>query len=112
MTMKRVNIHDAKAHLSEYLDAAERGERIVICRRNRPVAELRLVGAIRTSRRPLGGAVGRFEVPASFFDPLPDDLLETFYTGEYGPPRPRASIVAERPASKVTSSATRTRRRR
>ncbi len=109
--MNKVNIHEAKAHLSEYLDAAERGERIVICRRNRPVAELRLIGAIRTRPRPLGGAAGHFDVSTSFFDPLPDDVLETFYAGGYGAPR-RDPIVAERPPSKVTSATRRARRRR
>ena len=36
MTMKKVNIHEAKAKLSEYVDAVVRGEQVVICRRNRP----------------------------------------------------------------------------
>jgi hypothetical protein len=28
--------------------------------------------------RPIGLAKDRFQVPASFFEPLPDDLLDTF----------------------------------
>lgn len=78
MTMIVVNIHDAKAKLSEYLEAAARGERVLICKRNRPVAELRSVTAERTAPRPVGGAKGRFTVPASFFAPLPDDVLAAF----------------------------------
>ena len=67
-----------KAKLSEFLEIAGRGERVVICKHNRPVAELRLVEAVRTEPRPIGGAAGQFEVPAAFFDPLPDDLVAGF----------------------------------
>jgi prevent-host-death family protein len=73
-----VNIHEVKAKLSEYLEMMERGERVVICRRNRPVAELRPVASARTGARPIGGARGRFVVPPSFFDPLPDEVLDAF----------------------------------
>lgn len=77
MTMKMVNIHDAKARLSEYLELVEAGERVLICRRNEPVAELRLVPAARTHARPLGGTP--LEIPAAFFDPLPDAEVDAFY---------------------------------
>jgi hypothetical protein len=30
------------------------------------------------SKRPIGLAKGQFQVPASFFEPLPDDLLDAF----------------------------------
>src|SRR5712692_4220881 len=93
MTMIMVNIHDAKARLSEYLEAAERGERVVICKRNQPVAELKAVPVtVATKPRPIGGVSG-IVLPPSFFDPLPDDLLDAF---EGKPPRHRASRVAER----------------
>lgn len=78
MTMIITNIHEAKARLSEFLDAAAAGERVMICNRNRPVAELRAVAAGRTEPRPIGGAKGRFSVPASFFDALSDDDLAAF----------------------------------
>lgn len=80
--MNKVNVFEAKAKLSEYLDRAARGERIVICRHNRPVAELRAVSAVRTEPRPLGPLPGRptFNLPASFFDPLADDELEQWDT--------------------------------
>ena len=41
--MVKVNIQDAKTHLSRYIDQVERGEVIIVCRHNRPVAELRAV---------------------------------------------------------------------
>ena len=99
MTMIVINIHEAKAKLSEFLDAVAAGERVVICKRNRPVAELRAVEEKRTEPRPLGGAKG-IVIPPSFFDPLPDDFLDAFYNGpvypETSPSRP--SRVAESPA--------------
>jgi prevent-host-death family protein len=87
-----VNIHEVKAKLSEYLEAVARGERVMICKRNRPIAELRPVASERTAPRPIGGAKGRFTVPASFFDPLPNELLEAF-GGE--PVTTRRSVAAE-----------------
>lgn len=77
MTMKMVNIHEAKARLSEYLDLVEQGERVLICRRNQPVAELRPVGPARTEPRPLGGM--NIDVPPAFFEDLPDDVTAAFY---------------------------------
>ena len=77
MTMKRVNIFEAKARLSEYLDLVEGGERVVICRRNRPIAELRALPAIRGGQRHLGGT--ELRLPDMFFDPLPADLEDSFY---------------------------------
>ncbi len=41
MSKRPVNIHDAKTQLSRLIARVERGERIVIARAGRPVAELR-----------------------------------------------------------------------
>ena len=76
--MTKVNIAEMKAKLSEYLEIAAQGERVLICKHNRPVAELRSVQAGRTEPRPIGGATGQFVVPASFFAPLPDDIVAGF----------------------------------
>ncbi len=108
MTMIVVNIFEAKAKLSEFIDAIERGERVVICKRNRPVAELRPVAAARTEPRPIGLAKGRVEVPEAFFVPLPEDWTDAFY----GNAQARPTRVAERPSpddeySRPTRRATR-----
>jgi len=77
MVMIRVNVHEVKAKLSEYLDRATRGERIIICRHNTPVAELRPVTEGRTEPRPIGPLVGRpsFDVADAFFEPLSEAEL-------------------------------------
>jgi len=80
--MKVVNVHEAKAHLSEYLKAVEAGEEIVIARRNKPVARLVAVEPESPKkRRPFGLAKGMGHVPDNFNDPLDDELLGLF-TGE------------------------------
>lgn len=77
IVMIMVNVVDAKAKLSEYLEAVARGERVVICNRNRPVAELRPVAAAPAARR-LGTAAGEMSVRDTFNDPLPDEVLDAF----------------------------------
>jgi prevent-host-death family protein len=76
--MIQVNIYEIKAKLSEYLDRVARGDKVVIYRHNKPIAELRAVEETVTEPRPIGPLPGRplFQVPASFFDPLPEAELE------------------------------------
>ena len=93
--MIKVNVAEVKAKLSEFLELAGRGERVLICKHNRPVAELRAVKAVRTEPRPIGGAAGQFDVPAAFFDPLPDDLVAGFM----GTPIDLPHRAAEQPAT-------------
>ena len=78
--MKKVNIQDAKTHLSRYLEAVEQGEVVVVCRRNVPIAELRAVPRDRRDPRPIG-IRDDFEVVEAFFAPLPEDLLAAFEGG-------------------------------
>lgn len=81
MVMIMVNIHEAKIHLSRYLAAAARGEQVVICNRNVPVAEIAAVRSRPPGQRPIGLARATFRVPHSFFDPLSADLLAAFTGG-------------------------------
>ncbi len=78
MTMIRLNIHEAKTHLSRYLSKLKRGETIVLCKRNEPIAEIRAVRPSRTRKRPIGLAKGEFTVPKGFFEPLPEELVQAF----------------------------------
>lgn len=81
--MIRLNIHEAKTHLSRYLSLLERGETIVLCKRNVPIAEIRPLPARGDSPRPVGLAKGRVTVPPDFFEPLPPDLIEAFEGGSH-----------------------------
>lgn len=75
--MIRINIAEAKAHLSRYLGRVERGETILLCRRNVPIAEIRPLPMPPTKLRPVGIDRG-MSIPASFFEPLPQHLLDAF----------------------------------
>ena len=76
--MKRVNMHEAKTHLSRYVAELAPGETLLLCNRNVPVAELRAISKKPAGKPRLGAAKGKFVIPDSFFDPLPDDLLKAF----------------------------------
>jgi len=76
--MIRLNIHEAKTHLSRYLDKLAKGEIIILCKRNIPIAEIRPIYPPGKGPRPLGLARGEFEVTSAFFEPLPDEILDSF----------------------------------
>lgn len=75
--MIRINISEAKTHFSKTIEKVERGETVVVCRRNVAVAEIRPLPAVLDKPRPVGVDPG-LVVPRSFFDPLPDELLAGF----------------------------------
>jgi antitoxin (DNA-binding transcriptional repressor) of toxin-antitoxin stability system len=76
--MMKLNIHEAKTHLSKYLAKLKAGDRIVLCRRNQPVAEITPLPEAPARPRPIGLAKGRVVVPRSFFEPLPEEVLQAF----------------------------------
>lgn len=73
-----INVQEAKTHLSRYLDEVAKGESFILCKRNKPVAELRPIVSKVTTKRPIGLAKGTFTVPASFFDELPEETIALF----------------------------------
>jgi antitoxin (DNA-binding transcriptional repressor) of toxin-antitoxin stability system len=76
--MTRLNIHEAKTHLSKYLARLREGQSIILCKRNEPRAEIRPLPKRRRKPRPIGIAKGKFRVPSSFFEPLPKDVQAAF----------------------------------
>lgn len=75
--MNKINIHQAKTHLSRLVDRAAGGEEIVIAKAGKPLA--RLVPYVKTGepRRP-GSMRGKFRVKKNFDQPLPKELLAAF----------------------------------
>ena len=93
--MIKVNLADAKSRLSEYLKNVERGEVVILCRRNVPVAEIRPVPRPLTEPRPIGTDPD-LVIPDSFFEPLPEDVLDAFEgrgSGRPDPPAPKDSVL-------------------
>ena len=75
--MIRINTAEVEAPLSHYLERVEGGEIVVVCRGNVPIAEIGPLPRLPLMERPVGIDRG-MKVPASFFEPLPDDLLDVF----------------------------------
>lgn len=76
--MDTISLRDLQRDPAGLLDRVEAGERLIVSREGRAVAELRpLVPTVR-GPRPFGLAAGSFAVPADFDAPLPDDVLRTF----------------------------------
>lgn len=77
--MITVNIREAKAKLSRLLAQVESGEEIVIARNGKPVA--RLVPVQKPAKRQPDVFKGKFVLPDSFFDPLPEEELKAWECG-------------------------------
>jgi len=89
--MQKVNVHEARANLSHYLDRVQAGETVLVCRRNVPIAELRPVSTLPSQPRVLGQARGSVLDMSRFAEPLPDWLLQAFEGGTQVIPRRRRS---------------------
>ena len=72
--MRKVNVREAKTHLSKLLDRAHAGEEIVIAKAGEPYARLMPLEP-RKTRTP-GLLKGKLD--PRFFEPLPDDELEAW----------------------------------
>jgi antitoxin (DNA-binding transcriptional repressor) of toxin-antitoxin stability system len=105
--MTTVTVHAAKTHLSRLIQRAAAGEEIVIVRGKTPVARLTAIPTKPVKRR-FGAYRGEFEVPDSFFDPLPEDELALF-EGEGHDADPlghaRAAVVDDRQSPPVAKGA-------
>ena len=77
--MIRVNIHEAKTHLSRYIDRVEQGDVVVVCRHNQPVAELRAIETtVVRPARVAGLLKGRVHWDADAFAPMTTEELAEF----------------------------------
>ena len=76
--MIKLNIHEAKTHLSKYLSRLEQGEKILLCKRNVPIAEIVPIHRGEDNPRPIGLAKGEFSLTPDFFSPLPQAIQEAF----------------------------------
>jgi prevent-host-death family protein len=75
--MLKVNIHDAKTHLSKLAERAGAGEEIIIAKSGRPVARLVPLALGRAVRRK-GLLKGKIKIGDDFDQPLPDEMIDLF----------------------------------
>ena len=66
-----MNLAEAKARLSELIDAARRGEEVIIARRNVPVVRLTVLESAKV-RPQFGKLKGRLRLAPEFDMPLSD----------------------------------------
>jgi len=69
--MHKVNIHEAKTHLSRLIKEVQEGEEVIIAKGNKPIARLVLVPEARPKRR-LGSSKGLITISSDFNQPLED----------------------------------------
>ena len=69
--MNKVNIHEAKTHLSRLIQEVLDGGEVIIARDNVPLVQLVLLDSAKSARI-LGTAKGKVTLAADFDEPLPD----------------------------------------
>jgi antitoxin (DNA-binding transcriptional repressor) of toxin-antitoxin stability system len=75
----KVNVQEAKTHLSRCLDQVENGDVVVVCRHNQPVAELRAIQPAPAHRTRVAGLLkGRIHWESNAFAPMADKELAEF----------------------------------
>ncbi len=74
----QVNIYEAKTQLSKLVDAAHRGETIVIAKSGMPMAKLVPLDSGPKPTIRYGMMKGQIEIADDFDGPLPDDLQAAF----------------------------------
>lgn len=78
MAVTRLAVKEAGATLSEYVDRLKPGDRILLCNKDRPVAEIRPLPVPSDQPGPVGLGKGLTHIPDSFFAPLPEEILDSF----------------------------------
>ena len=53
-----------------------KGETILLCKRNQPIAEIRPLQSRRGQKRPIGLAKGQLAIPKEFFESLPEEVVQ------------------------------------
>ncbi len=69
--MIKVNIHEAKTHLSKLLKKVQSGEDVIIAKGNKPIARLVLIEELKPEPK-LGTAKGKVYITDDFDAPLED----------------------------------------
>ena len=79
--MINLNINEIKTNFSNSLAKVRKGETIIVCKRNVPIAEIKPITVRPKTKRPIGLA-GKdypdFKISDAFFEPLPEDILAAF----------------------------------
>ena|SRR5262245_54921364 len=80
--MIKLNLHEVKVHFSKFIEMVERGETIVVCKRNVPVAEIRSTGQKNRRAPVLGSGAGKIRTPKSVERPMSASELRLWEEGD------------------------------
>jgi prevent-host-death family protein len=83
--MTKMNVHEAKTHLSKLIEKAKNGEEVVIAKNGVP--EVRLVPYEQKPKEWFGMDAGKIWI-ADDFDELPEDILEMMTDPKIFPDEP------------------------
>ena len=75
--MRIFNIHNAKTQFSKLVEAASKGEELLIARAGKPAAKLGPIESLPAPRRP-GALKGKLRIADDFDAPLPQHILTDF----------------------------------
>lgn len=91
--MRSENISEIKANFSYYVNlAVKKGETILICNHNVPVAEIKAVAPVKKSRVKFGMCKDKIILPDDFNE-TSQEIIDSFYTNNIFPKtskKPRA----------------------
>jgi prevent-host-death family protein len=77
MSMRTINIHEAKTHLSRLVEEVSAGEELTIAKAGKPLARLVPIKPPKQVRTP-GFLKGKMRIASDFDAPLPSELLDAF----------------------------------
>ena len=81
-SMRKVNMHEAKTHLSRLVRDAANGEPFIIARAGKPVVKVTSVDTQDTDiERRIGFLDGQFSIPDDF-DQMGSAVIEKLFEGE------------------------------
>ncbi len=76
--MVTVSIEEIKQNFLGWLQNVEAGEKVIILKSNKPMAEIIPFESDDAELRPMGLCKGEFTVPDDFDSPLPEDIIQEF----------------------------------
>lgn len=78
MAATKLNVLAPQLDLYKHIAVLKPDDAIILCQGEIPVAEIRLLPGVTIRTRSTESGIATTSVPESFFDPLPDELLDLF----------------------------------
>ena len=80
--MQKYNMYDAKTHFSKIINLVEHNQEILISRNGKTIAKIIPFTEKSDGKRVFGTLRGKINVATNFDDPLPKDMMDSFYSEE------------------------------